>query len=140
MKCRHLFTLFALAVTMGAAHAEPADDAKVLSAMEQAWATASQTADQPVLNAILDDSFSQKLPDGRQRTKAQLLQAPRLPAGSRQELLRMDEKVNGDTAVVTGVVRYYASVGAQPLELSFLDVFARRDGTWRAISSELSHP
>ena len=52
MKCRHLFTLFALAVTMGAAHAEPADDAKVLSAMEQAWATASQTADQPVLNAI----------------------------------------------------------------------------------------
>ncbi|MCX4147172.1 nuclear transport factor 2 family protein [Paraburkholderia madseniana] len=113
-------------------------DEITLKAMEQTWVTAVSNNDRVTLEKLFDDSFVETLANGARRSKSDLLLASPPAPGSSQTLMDIDVHVNGGTAVVTGINRFKPAADAQAVDYSFTDVFVRKAGDWRAVSSQLT--
>jgi hypothetical protein len=114
-------------------------DESTLKTMEQTWITAISNTDRVTLEKLLDDSFIETTPNGARRSKSDVLLASPLPLGSTQTLMDMDVRVNGNTAVVTGINHFKRDPDAQPVDYSFTDVFVRKPEGWRVMSTQMTH-
>lgn len=113
-------------------------DELTLIALEQSWAKASSSHNEAVLDKLLDDSYVEVTAKGSRRSKADVLSAPGLPAGSSQSLADLEAHVSGDIGVVTGVNYYSPASGTVAAKYVFTDVYARQPDGWRAISSHMT--
>lgn len=113
------------------------NDEAALKSFEERWIAASMHHDRDTLDALLDDSYRETSAAGKTRSKRDVLKAPAAPAGSREMLQDLQVSVDGDQAVVTGENRFMAPNGQESV-LIFADSFERRDGDWRAVSSEIA--
>jgi ketosteroid isomerase-like protein len=130
--------LGALLLCLTAAPALAADqDEATLKNLEQTWITAITKTDRVALDKLLDDSFVETAPNGMRRSKSDLLLASSPPPGSTQTLIDMDVRVNGDTAIVTGINQFKRDATAQPVNYSFTDVFVRKPEGWRVMSAQM---
>ncbi|TDY24231.1 uncharacterized protein DUF4440 [Paraburkholderia sp. BL6665CI2N2] len=113
-------------------------DEDMLKSIEQTWVTAVEQADQATLERVFDDSFIEITASGARRTKNDVLLASPPPPGSTQTLMNVDVRVNGDTAIVTGINRSKSAPTAQATNYSFTDVFLRKNDGWRAVSAHMT--
>lgn len=127
-----------LVVATGANAGQSTDDDATLQQLEQSWVHATTTGDRAALNRLLDDSYVETTANGTHRSKLDVLSAPPPPPGSTQVLRDVTVRLNGDTAIVTGINRFTLSSTTQPADYSFTDVFVRRDGGWRVASSQMT--
>jgi ketosteroid isomerase-like protein len=116
---------------------EPANDEDQILSLERDWVRAVVDEDRGTLNELLDESYVEMGAHGARRAKRDVLAAAPPPATSTQTLEDIQIRVNGDTAIVTGVNRYRASPVASVASVRFTDVFERRDGRWRVVASQL---
>lgn len=132
-----------LAVAMGLlappVHAAPASgpgtETTRLLKLEQIWMQAAQSRDIPVLKRILSDDYVDINYQGKLRHKADALRAPNVQVRKPGQTLGEEVvRVYGNTAVVTG--RGQMNVGEQRYVWRFTDVFVKRNGQWRAVSSQ----
>lgn len=129
-------TLALLTIPTGVA-AVPNNDAETtrLLKLEQAWMQAAQSRDIPVLKRVLSDDYVDINYQGKVRSKADALHAPNVHVKRASQTLSEEKvRVYGVTAVVTG--RGQMNVGKQRYAWRFTDVFAKRNGQWRAVSSQ----
>lgn len=138
-----------------AATASPAketfDAAAIQAAVLQAerdWIKAGETYDVEMIKRIVADDAILVYPDGSSGTKADEVKIAETKAitGSGWELV--DPKVtvlNADSAFITGrslvkSAQYKDANMKKPIDISgeyrFLDVYARRNGTWQVIASQ----
>jgi ketosteroid isomerase-like protein len=113
------------------------EDEAIILQMEYSWTHAVSTGERNALYQLLDDSYTETTADGRHKSKLDAITAPLPPPGASQTLVDLQVHVNGDTAVVTGINRYRRSAADKAINFSFTDIFARRDGVWRVISSQM---
>ena len=114
-------------------------DETTIEAIEREWLDALAAGDIRTLARIWDDSFVFTDPDGDALSREHCLRE--IEAGAiafdSVELLRMQTRVFGDTAVVLGYVALEGRAGKREYSgpYSFLDVYARAGDTWRAVLS-----
>ncbi|MGC4011711.1 MAG: nuclear transport factor 2 family protein [Pseudomonas sp.] len=111
------------------------DEQQIIS-LEQQWLDASIRGDKAFVQTLLDAAYVNVNLRGQIRSKSDVLAAPPVPAQASQHLSNLEVRLHGDTAVVTGVNTYRANAAASPLQVTFSDVYIRRDGTWRLISAQ----
>jgi hypothetical protein len=121
---------------LGAYAQSVSDDIDTLKTMEYAWVRAVESSDRATVDRLLDPSYFEITARGVRRTKADLLRAEPPPMGTSQTLQDMRVQVRGDSAVVTGTNLYSREHGAA-MNFRFYDVFVRKDGMWRVVSSQM---
>lgn len=117
----------------------PADENKVLADLteiEHDWTAANLNADKTKLDRILADDYVGVLQNGRNQGKAEYLATLR----REDSVLKWDFEdlkvtLNGDRALLTGVIRYEFAEGVAAFR--FVDKFVWRDGRWQAVSSQI---
>lgn len=114
-----------------------ATPASRLLALEQTWMKAARNRDIPVLRCILGDDYVDINYEGTVRDRADVLRAPNVRLKHYTQKLS-DEKVRiyGNAAVVTGRGVLEDAGHVDVAAWRFTDVFVRRDGTWKAVSSQ----
>lgn len=132
-----LITFCLLLLPIASSNAATPDEV-ILRGLEQSWATAASVHDEPTLDKLLDNSYTEVTANGLRRTKADLLAAPPLPVGGSQSIVDVKVQVTNDVAVVTGVNYFVSAPGALASKFLFTDVYARRSDGWRAISSNMT--
>ena len=111
-----------------------ATTAQVLK-LEQVWMRAAQSRDIRALSRILSDDYLDINYRGMVRDKADALHAPNLRIKAYTQKLNQERvRVYGNTAIVTG--RGLLTTSKRHYAWRFTDVFVRRDGRWRAVSSQ----
>jgi hypothetical protein len=118
--------------------AQVRDTAPSPETLEYVWARAVMRRDVTTLDRILDASFVETSSNGMRRTKADVVGAAPPPSGSTQELQDIRVRTYGDAAIVTGVNRFSGSDQTLPVYFAFTDVFVRKHGDWRAVSSQMT--
>lgn len=113
----------------------PVSAADQLQALERTWLAAAVHHDRATLDRLLADDFIDISYRGERRTKADALQAPAAPPGSRQSLSNLDVRLYGTTGIVTGV-NTVTIAGREPARIRFTDVFVRMRDGWRAVSAQ----
>jgi ketosteroid isomerase-like protein len=114
-------------------------DEAILEQLERDWVGALTRADAAALDGIWDDGFIFTDPDGRTLSRKECLRG--LGSGDlaieSAEILRVRVRTFGDTGVVLGFIALKGRAGEMSYdgEYDFLDVYARRDGRWRAVLS-----
>lgn len=109
-----------------------------LTSLEQAWVNAAVQGDRATLDELLDNSFIETMPNGARRSKADILFAPALPAGSAQTLGDIKVRVLGNVAMVSGVNHYSPAAGVKAIDFTFTDLYVRRGDKWRVASSHMT--
>ncbi len=117
---------------------EPTTDQHTIELLERDWVYATVNGDRATVDKLLDDSFIETTATGAKRTKIDVMAAPPPAPASTQTLQDLQVRINGDTAIVTGINRYRASSNEAAVNFAFTDVFARRDGIWRVLSSQMT--
>ena len=134
-----------LLVLCGAAWADQksasADEA-ALRAIEEKWDAASLKGDAVSLGAILGDTFISTNPEGKVRTKAEML-AQLTNREIKYEIASVSDmkvSVYGDTAVVNGKWRGKFVEKGKPVDTTerFTDTYVRKNGQWRCVASHSS--
>ena len=96
---------------------------------------AAQSRDVPALSRILSGDYLDINYQGMIRDKADALYAPNLRVKAYTQRLSQERvRVYGNTAIVTG--RGLLTTGKRRYAWRFTDVFVKRDGQWRAVSSQ----
>lgn len=118
------------------AYAAPSAQSQLL-ALEKTWMHAAGTRDLPVLRRVLGDDYIDINYKGVVRTRADALNAPNVDTKRYTQHLG-DEKVRifGAAAVVTGRGVLQTADHSVVAAWRFTDVFVRRGGVWRAVSSQ----
>ena len=116
-------------------------DPQVLKEVEQEWLQAYGERNTRALDCILADDFEiDSMPDekGEVHDKKHVLDwvAHRFP--TTQKIEQIEIKAYGDLAVVRGIYSSYRPDGSLLVRFQFLDVFARPEGRWRAITREIA--
>jgi ketosteroid isomerase-like protein len=115
------------------------DDQGELERLERDLVEAMRVGDRDALVAIWDDEFVFTDPDGRSLMRDECLE--KLDEGTirfkEASLSSMQVRVFGDTAVVLGIVtlRGWAGDFVFDGDYSFMDVYRKFDGRWRAVLS-----
>ncbi|MGH7627545.1 MAG: nuclear transport factor 2 family protein [Gemmatimonadaceae bacterium] len=116
-------------------------DTATIIRLEHEWLSAQNSGDTATILRLLADDFERPVPGAgrfvnRSDIAAFYRSHPR-PAPSRapSRFETLAVSVYGDVALARGVVAGTDSAG-QPMRTLFVDVFARRDGRWRAISAQ----
>jgi ketosteroid isomerase-like protein len=129
----------ATAQTMPAASADEA----ALRAIEEKWDAANMKGDAAALDAIFADGFISTSPEGKVRTKAELL--AQLKSGDiKYQSAKADDLkivVHGGTAVVNGrwTGKFVEKGKTVDATERFTDTFARQsDGQWRCVATHAS--
>jgi hypothetical protein len=140
MKCLFLIApvcALAIASYISPVQAQDSDEQALLQ-LERNWQTAWQKGDRVALNAILDDGYTETTYSGTRRHKLDAILAAPPPSSATQVLEGMETRLNGDTGIVTGIGRFRESPVSKPVSFRFTDVFVKREGTWRIITSQIS--
>ena len=132
---------------------EPVNTASIeaeLKKIETDWANALKTKDVATVRRILADDIVLTYPDGSTGTKNDEVQIAETGAFSADSWEVLDTKVtvlDGDAAFMTGrtVVKngkLKDPKSGQTINISgeyrFLDVYAKRNGTWQAVASQVT--
>ena len=126
------FLFLVLLFAPATARAQHADSASVVS-VEREWLAA--LSDSATLERVLAPDFVHQLASGNEIGKRQhiaFVVAHPLP-NVRRVFERLDVRLNGTTAIATGVVRAEAD---PPQRTVFTDVFVKRNGRWQAVSAQ----
>jgi ketosteroid isomerase-like protein len=113
-----------------------------LKQMEQDWSSATKAGDADKGGGFLADDWVGLGPDGAKETKASML--AEIKAGSMKltsfEIGPMDVKVLGSVAVVLGSDTEKSVYKGKDTSGKYvwMDVFAKRDGKWVAVRSQLA--
>jgi ketosteroid isomerase-like protein len=116
-------------------------DQATIHRLENEWLTAQNSGDTATILRLLADDFERPVPAaGRFVNRSEIAdfyrshpRPPRPHAASRFESLSV--RLYGDIALAHGVVAGTDSAG-KPTRTLFVDVFARRNGSWRAVSAQ----
>jgi ketosteroid isomerase-like protein len=109
------------------------DDAEILR-LDNEWNEAYRRADRSPLAHILADDFTGLTASGEPITKSLLMINP---SGQGIKSVTFSEQyvhVFGDTGVSRGRLRIELDEGRVAIDQRFLRVFAKRNGTWEAVS------
>ena len=110
--------------------------------MERDWSAALIANDAAKLEWIMADDWTMTDPAGQRMTRAQSLAEMRDGSLKLESMSPSDVKVAvyGDTAVVTGRSKDKGTYKGMDIsgEYAFTDVFVKRDGKWRAVSTQLT--
>jgi len=132
---------------------EPVNTASIeaeLKKIETDWANAFKTKDVAAVRRILADDIVLTYPDGSTGTKNDEVQMAETGAFSADSWEMLDTKVtvlDADAAFITGrtVVKngkLKEPKSGQTIDISgeyrFLDVYAKRNGTWQAVASQVT--
>lgn len=121
-----------------------------LKKLEQDWANAFKTKDAETVRRVLADDIVLTYPDGTTGTKADEVQMAETGAFSADSWELADSKVtvlDADAAYMTGrtVVKngkLKDPKSGQTIDISgeyrFLDVYAKRNGRWQAVASQVT--
>ena len=121
-----------------------------LKKLEQDWANAFKTKDAETVRRVLADDIVLTYPDGTTGTKADEVQMAETGAFTADSWELADSKVtvlDADAAYMTGrtVVRngkLKDPKSGQTIDISgeyrFLDVYAKRNGRWQAVASQVT--
>jgi ketosteroid isomerase-like protein len=117
------------------------DHTSVLVDLEHRLARAWVGGDRRVIEGLLAPDWTVTDPSGRILTRADVLEETFSSTDRRIFSMTVDElrvRVIGDVAVVTGRTRAAGSYRgeAASVTLRFTDVFLRREGGWRVITSQ----
>jgi ketosteroid isomerase-like protein len=106
------------------------DEAEILR-LDSEWNDAYRRNDRAPLAHILADDFTALDPAGEPFAKARLMVNP---PGQANSVIFSEQSVHvfGDTAISRG--RLQLELDDRRVDHRFLRVFAKRDGTWRAVS------
>ncbi|HEX3184573.1 MAG TPA: nuclear transport factor 2 family protein [Pyrinomonadaceae bacterium] len=133
--------------------AEPVDTASIEAALKKAeadWANAYKTKDAATIRRILADDIVLTYPDGTTGTKADEIQMTETGAFSADSWEVVDSKVSvidADAAFMTGRTVIKNGKLKDPKsghtidisgEYRFLDVYAKRNGNWQTIASQVT--
>lgn len=114
-------------------------DEQVLEQLERDWVDALRRGDRDVLDRIWDRDFVFTDPRGQSLSRDDCLRD--ITGGALRmgeaEVRRLQAHVFGETGVVVGTIalRGVAGTTAYDGEYSFVDVYAWRQGQWRAVLS-----
>ena len=114
-------------------------DAETLESLERWWVDALRDGDTEALTQIWDEQFVFTDPGGVSLSRDECLE--QLASGAIAldvaEIQKIGVQVFGDTGVVLGYITLRGRAGKTRYDgdYSFLDVYAKRDGRWRAVLS-----
>lgn len=116
---------------------QSAADRAAVMRLERRWVAAlAPGGDRRALADILADDYLDIDWRGRIRHKADLIHAAASPQGALQHVTGLEVRVWGNSAVATGVNIVRVPAKGWTSKVAFTDVFVRRDGRWRAVSSQ----
>jgi ketosteroid isomerase-like protein len=138
---RRATTPLAHLTAVGTSAPDSAQDEATIRGLESEWLAAQNSGDTATILRLLADDFERPVPAaGRFVNRSEIAdfyrtrpRPPRPRAPSRFESLSIG--LYGDMALARGVVAGADSAG-KPTHTLFVDVFARRNGSWRAISAQ----
>ena len=119
--------------------------------LEREWADAAKTKNAEAVKRIVADDAVLVYPDGTTATKADEVRTIESGAISADSFEMMDPKVtviDADAAFISGrsVIKngkYAVPNQKRPIDISgeyrFLDVYARRNGTWQVVASQATN-
>jgi len=116
-------------------------DPQVLREVEQEWLQAYGERNTTALDCILADEFKiGSMPDdkGEVHDKKHVLDWVAQRSPTTQKIEQIEIKAFGAVAVVRGIYSSYRPNGTLVVRFQFLDVFARPEGRWRAITREIA--
>ena len=132
--------LFILPAFSGGAVAQQDKVQQELVQIERDWCSAMVKKDAAALSRILADDFAEVTSRGVSSDKAgdlADLKAPNTLTSCVDDSVKV--RVYGDTAVVMGRGRRSGTFKGTPFkdrEISYTDVFVRRDGRWQCVASQ----
>lgn len=136
---------FACAALLGIAAGAPAyaspcpispRTAAGVRSMENAWVSALERHDRAALDCILDPSFVDSNWRGQRVTKTEMLAGFAKRPSPTLRLTDVEVVLLGDVGIVRGVNTQKSADGGNSGSVRFTDVFAYRQGRWRAISAQ----
>ena len=113
--------------------------------LEREWLDAYEQYDVEAMNRIVADEFKLTFPDGGMQTKADIL--AQLKAGREAGFPSpkfstedVQSRVEGDTVILKGRFIQKMDHGGQTqtMQLRYNDTYAKRQGRWQVIASQLS--
>lgn len=141
-----LLSLFALAGFAAPALADPAQDAKVVAALDTQYQLAVKRNDAETMDRILHDDFILVLGTGDAYNKAHLLKNAR----DKKYVYELQDneagtqvvRMFGDTAIVTAKLLLKATTGGKTVEMKlwFSDTYVRTPTGWRYAFGQASLP
>jgi uncharacterized protein (TIGR02246 family) len=133
-----MFSVAAIADQPAAAGSDEA----ALKALEAKWDAASLKGDSAALATIFADTFISTSPEGKVRTKAELLAQVKSGEVKFESSKADDMKVTlyGDAAVVNGRWKGKFVEKGKTVDTTerFTDTFVRQNGKWRCVASHAS--
>jgi len=137
-------TMATLAGVVGAAAASPADDERVVAALDTQYQLAVKNNDAATMDRILADDFVLVTGRGRTSSKADLLKEARSGAivYEHQEDTEQRVRVWGDTAVVTALLWAKGTENGKPFDytLWFSDTYIRTSSGWQYVFGQAAQP
>ena len=138
---RRAATPLAHPTATGTSSPDSTQDEATIRRLESAWLAAQNSGDTATILRLLADDFERPVAAaGRFVNRSEIAdfyrtrpRPPRPRAPSRFESLSIG--LYGDMALARGVVAGADSAG-KPTHTLFVDVFARRNGSWRAVSAQ----
>jgi len=134
---------FIMISAMAIAQQKGSRDEADLLALEEKWDIASMKGDAAALELILAEKFVSTTPEGKLRTKSEVLD--RLKSGAvKYQSSKVDDmkpSVFGDAAIVTGrwKGKYVENGKTIDARERFTDTFVRQKGQWKCVASHSSN-
>lgn len=116
----------------------PLDDGGQLLYMEMDWADAVKRKDRAWLERHYAEGFISVNPEGTLNNRRADIEDLQNVSFDSMEASDMQVRVNGDTAVVTGVSTVRGRYKNQDISgrYRFIDTFVKRDGEWKILASQ----
>jgi hypothetical protein len=142
---RPIFVLVAVFLLLSASTARPvraadSSDMEFIKFLEEAWVNAIVHKNVDVLNRVMSDNFTGVSANGQQYTKPEAIADVRsgFYAVEKMELQNVNVRLFGDVALVKFYQNEKSTLGEENStgRYAFTDIWVKRDGEWRAISSQ----
>jgi ketosteroid isomerase-like protein len=114
--------------------ATQAEDEEVILRLDSEWNEAYRRRDRSALAHILSDDFTGLTALGEPITKALLMVNPSADMVKSVTFSEQYVRVFGDTGVSRGRLQIELNDGRIAIDQRFMRVFAKRDGSWQAVS------
>lgn len=113
-------------------------DTARLEQLNAIWLKSYETRDREALGSVLADDFVGLYGEAA-LSKQQLLEGLTTRPPTRVDWANLRINVNGDTALVAAISTITTKVGGKEASAryNYVDVYARRNGQWRAIASHV---
>lgn len=141
MSMKHLLTVLAVALSFPALATEiPADLAKAVKDYDEAQIHGNAAE----LQRLVADDYTLVNSKGKVQTKAELIADYTAPGYKIEPFVVQEpiQRVWGDCAIMGGLVHLKGKDGGEPfaVTLRFADIWARRDGRWQVVYTDVSRP